>query len=372
MNKRNNREAKIIYGSEPVWDDVSSIKEDIDVTIERAFSWYWNVYRNDSMTHKKWVIEYSKGILSKDDVKFLKSNSSKLFSSMGHHCRMMSLGAPLSDKIRERVISSIRELVLTGKKTYEDKLSRGDIISVQDRIKKQVSEYLFHIEIKLDESVCFIKDGSKVTFSIERWLIDNKVKSAQAKMISEWFCGLSEELKITYFDKEPQLVEGYNFLTRTQLKKYMLLVQDIVSTCDRYATVVQVSKTTRRKKQKSPKKMVSSVKFLNDDEELKIKSVPPLKIIGAKKIWIYNVKYRTITYYVCDVFSDGLSVKGTTVCNFDKENSKSRKVRKPELYMKNVQSLGKRAMDNKYKQLKTKESIPTGRLNGNCVILGAV
>ena len=118
--------------------------------------------------------------------------------------------------------------------------------------------------------------------------------------------------------------------------------------------------------------MVSSVKFLDEDEELKIKSIPPVNIIGAKKIWIYNVKYRTITCYVCDVFSNGLSMKGTTVCNFDKEKSKSRKVRKPELYMNNVQSLGKRAMDNKYKQLKTKESIPTGRLNGNCIILGAI
>ena len=188
-------------------------------------------------------------------------------------------------------------------------------------------------------------------------------------MISDWFIRLLDELKRAYIDKDPELIEGYDFLSRSQLKKYMLLVQEIVDTCDHYSKVVSISKRTQKKKNKTPIKMVEKVKFLKEDSKLGIKSIPPIRLIGAKKVWIYNIKYRTIAYYTCDTFSDGLSIKGTTICNFDEEKSKSRKVRKPELYMKNIMSLGKRAMDNKYKQLKTKESIPTGRLNGNCIIL---
>jgi len=369
MTKRSNKEARIIYGSEPTWDNEFSSKDNVESAIEKALAWYWNVYRNDSLVHKKWVIEYSKSIISNDDVKFLKSNPSKLFSPIGHYCRMMSLSAPLSDLIRERVISSIKKLVSSGKVKYEEKKKKGKIVSVQDRIRKQVSEYLSYIEVKLDESVCFIKDGAGVRFSIERWLVDNKVKSIQSKMISDWFIRLLDELKRAYIDKDPELIEGYDFLSRSQLKKYMLLVQEIVDTCDHYSKVVSISKRTQKKKNKTPIKMVEKVKFLKEDSKLGIKSIPPIRLIGAKKVWIYNIKYRTIAYYTCDTFSDGLSIKGTTICNFDEEKSKSRKVRKPELYMKNIMSLGKRAMDNKYKQLKTKESIPTGRLNGNCIIL---
>ena len=69
---------------------------------------------------------------------------------------------------------------------------------------------------------------------------------------------------------------------------------------------------------------------------------------------------------------DGLSVKGTTIVGFDDKKSRERTVRKPEQIVKDCVGAGIRVINNRYNSLKTKESVPTGRINKNCVILQAL
>ena len=70
--------------------------------------------------------------------------------------------------------------------------------------------------------------------------------------------------------------------------------------------------------------------------------------------------------------SDGgtLSVKGTTILGFDVKESKTMTLRKPEDFFKDL-SMGKRALNGAFKKLTTKPTVPNGRVNEECVLLGA-
>ena len=65
-----------------------------------------------------------------------------------------------------------------------------------------------------------------------------------------------------------------------------------------------------------------------------------------------------------------LGVKGTTVLGFSLKDSVSFTLRKPEEFFKGL-SMGKRALNAAIKKLTTKASTPNGRINEECVLLGA-
>ena len=55
---------------------------------------------------------------------------------------------------------------------------------------------------------------------------------------------------------------------------------------------------------------------------------------------------------------------------FDVTDSKSMTLRKPEEFFKGL-AMGKRALTAAFKTLKTKPATPNGRINEECIILGA-
>jgi hypothetical protein len=66
-----------------------------------------------------------------------------------------------------------------------------------------------------------------------------------------------------------------------------------------------------------------------------------------------------------------LSVKGTTLQNFDEKKSFKKKIRKPELLSSVYRSTKLRSI-NAFSEIKTKPGVATGRINGDCVLLRAI
>jgi hypothetical protein len=63
-------------------------------------------------------------------------------------------------------------------------------------------------------------------------------------------------------------------------------------------------------------------------------------------------------------------VKGTTIIGISILESKAFTLRKPEEFFKGL-AMGKRALSNSIKTLKTKPSQPNGRINEETILLGA-
>lgn len=99
--------------------------------------------------------------------------------------------------------------------------------------------------------------------------------------------------------------------------------------------------------------------------ELKLKSELPVKIVGASEVWIYNTKYKKLQVYRS---LGALSIKGTTILNYDVATSGAKTMRKPEL-VTGFAGMTKRTLGTEFKNMKTKESAVNGRINEECIIL---
>ena len=109
------------------------------------------------------------------------------------------------------------------------------------------------------------------------------------------------------------------------------------------------------------------MKFAASNDELKLKSVSPTGIVGADELYCFNVKTRKLQVYKA---LDGmtLTVKGTTIMNFDMDKSSQKTVRKPET-VSGISDKGKRVCANFMKALTAKPNVPNGRINADTILI---
>lgn len=360
---------KIHYGEEPSWDELGDM--DIDSFLLRSYAWY-NAMSN-LKHYKNWCLEWMKeNNYDKEDISKVSRVDYRTFL-FGHNCRMLSNQVPLPEILIEKTKVHIREMITLGSrsKKVNTEVVEKPKISVQDRMKEQVIEYSGDINIILDTSLDEILAKKKPQLDVVKWLKDNEVKSIQSGMISLEFTSLLEELNMVYNKEDKQLMEGWSFLSRPQLKKYRDFVKNIVTTCEEYSTVLKKTRKPRRKKLQTKASLVRNVKYMIQTEDGKVQSVDPKQIIGAIKVITYNTKTDQFSIYEKTRMVDGLSIKGTTIVGVDNEKSVCRRVGKDKSIVKVASSSGIRSITNAYKNLKNKESVPSPRLNSNVVILQA-
>jgi hypothetical protein len=237
--------------------------------------------------------------------------------------------------------------------------------SIQQRMDEKAHELAGEIDGAIDDFI--LSKGKNADFSAKNYLLANNVAAPIAKRIGEFYVATSKELREAIAGDDKQLVEGYSHLSKRELKKFADFIDQIITDCNQ---AVQTAKATRAPRKRKPvplSKQVAKVKYMKEFAELKLKSAKPEDIIGAKEVWIYNTKYRKVQVYKSD---SGLAVKGTTLIGFDVVESKSMTLRKPEDFFKGL-AMTKRPLNAAFKTLKTKPATPNGRINEDCIILGA-
>ena len=116
------------------------------------------------------------------------------------------------------------------------------------------------------------------------------------------------------------VVNSYSNFTTSQMKKFILLVESMVTACNQQIQSVKVKKP-RTAKPVSPIKLVSKLKYLKEYVELKLKSIQPTAIITNSELWTYNTKYRKLAIYKAEK-GNKLTVKGTAIIGYDVTLSK--------------------------------------------------
>jgi hypothetical protein len=195
-----------------------------------------------------------------------------------------------------------------------------------------------------------------------------QAKAAHARIIKTFYSRNYDELVEAATTKDEQLKEGYAHLSKANLKKITLFYSEILSACDMLAQEAKVNKKPRAKKPTDKAKVVAKMKYLKQDEKLKLVSINPQDIIGAKELWIYNVKSRKLGKYVAGEFND-LGVKGTTVIGFDPIKSVQKTLRKPEEQLKEFKAAGKVQLRKFLDDIKAVDIRLNGRFNEDTVLL---
>ena len=124
----------------------------------------------------------------------------------------------------------------------------------------------------------------------------------------------------------------------------------------------------RKKKNKPAQMQIKNLKFKESDSTLKLVSILPTAIIAAPTLITFNTESRKVAIYYAKN-TDGLSVKGTTIQNFDPEKSKMKTLREPEEIIEHLIGTSVNRFEKVFVGIKAKESVPNRRLNEDTLLL---
>ena len=234
--------------------------------------------------------------------------------------------------------------------------------TVQENMEAKVRDLLGEVDHAID-----LWDTDK--FDMYSYLTDNKVSSAVASKIPSHYTDLQLEIQDAILGTDPQLKEGYSFMNMSEKKGFLNFVTKIILDTERYADNNKPIRKPRKGKAISAVKLVSKLSYLEHDPINKIKSIDPSKIVGSKQLWLFNSKTNEIIKYDQSDRA-GLSVKGTTIQNFNEKTSSSKKLGvKTEQFIDRILDAGSIVLNKVMSEINSKASKVTGRVNNNMIIL---
>ena len=167
---------------------------------------------------------------------------------------------------------------------------------------------------------------------------------------------------------DPQLVEGYSNFTGVKLKRTLAWYDKMFSDVDNYLKLKAQDKKPRKRKAISADKLVGKLKYLKESKELGIASIKATDIVNAEQVWVFNVKTRKLGRYVAESGSQ-LSIKGTTILNFDAVQSVAKTLRKPKEQITEMMKAGKVNLRKYLDGIKATSIKLNGRINADTLLL---
>ena len=371
------------YGTEPEFKEQPTV-EGRTSALSSGLRWYSRFFgRKDA---KELLIQYTEFKGNPEQGKLLrKVEDSEITMSLCWLARMNMRGLVLTDEEQTKVNNELARLTETFTNPKLVKVSMTSVAkeevketstnrpNVQEIMREKASEVAGELEGIFDE---YIKDGAKASHSFK--IIDEVKKknilSQHISIISDVWKKKLAEFSLVLEGKDSDLVQGYAFLTKTQVKNIVKFIEQVLSELNSYISVKKTTRAPRARKPVSVEKQVSKLKYLRSfkDEALKLDltSVHPTKLHGASEAWVYDTAKRKLHHYVADEYSKTFTVKGNTILGFDTRNSEMKTLRKPTEQLKEI--MGSKPAARKYfKDIKSVSTVPNGRFNDNLIILKA-
>ena len=355
---------------EPTWETRTQPCSQFDLV--HAFQWY--NHHKDNKDARKYLIEYLvKNNLITEPQRQAASYLNDSWNIVdGWLARCLSRGAWVPDSVynnfcdnripqmKERLDAIVRERQLDLPQVQDT----SNVISIQERVTAKADTFIMELESKFDD-VWHKQSGE--TFVPYTWMVENEVKPMHASKIAEYFKkraadwiaiieSKDEYVKESYPRPRKEMIEGAKFFTA------------VATDAEKLASNKNAARKPRKKKPVSFEKKVKNLKFKKDDTENKLVSIDPVKIMGAEKLWIYNVKTRKLGVYVA-TDQAGLGVKGSGIENYKYSESISKTLRKPKDVLDRVLNGGKIVLRKVMGEINSKPSELNGRINKDTILL---
>jgi hypothetical protein len=240
--------------------------------------------------------------------------------------------------------------------------------SIQERVRDASMLMTEEIETAIENFQTDPEAFDPKAFKILNVLKAKQAKAAHARIIREFYTRDLDELVEAATTKDEQLKEAYSHLSKVQLRKITAFYQEIVSACEMLAQEAKVNRKPKAKKAVPAEKIVAKLKYKKADEPLKLVSINPADILGAKELWTYNTKSRKLGKYIASEFAD-LGVKGTSIINFDENKSVQKTLRKPIDQLKEFKAAGKVALRKFLDDINAVDTKMNGRINEEIMLL---
>ena len=329
---------------------------------EYALALNWYNAMCDTGDAREYINDYLVKRGRKAEVKLLaKLENHWVPTTVAWRCRMLDRGyeVPAEGGFLEAKLAEALGRVVKAEQEALETPESGSKRSIQDRIKERQGEIIGDIEELLDQ-------GNE--FELYDWLKSKAIPASYCPAIVDYYAPCLDELLEAYEGKCPQLKEAYAHLGKKGLKERILFFNKIIDDVQRYGNVTKKVRKPSKPRTISMDKKLKNLKFQKENNEYKIASINPEKIIGAQELWTFNTKYKIVTVFRA-IDRGGLQVKGTSIINYDEKTSASKGTgRKPEIVLDKIQSSGKIVLKKLMDELKVSKQLQV-RINENTVLM---
>ncbi len=267
---------------------------------------------------------------------------------------------------------SISRILEEGKNDVEEEEDTSKPMipaaTIQDRLRETAGKMTEEIDYALDEFSMDPETFDPKAIKVINLLKAKEAKAAHARIIKGFYTRTYDELQEAQQGECEQLKEAYGHLSKPQLKKLIAFYHEIISACDMLGQEAKVNRKPRAKKAQPKEKIVAKLKYAKTNEQLKLVSINPAEIIGAKELWVYNTKSRKLGKYVASEYLE-LGVKGTSITGFNENSSVQKTLRKPEEQLKEFKAAGKVQLRKFLDDIRAVDIKLNGRINEDIILL---
>jgi len=358
-------------GDEPSWTEQSEMAN-LKIEEIRALNWY--NYFCDSKQAKTFLVEYMSSVgRPKDEISLVASGDSAIPNQLGWVARMMCNGYEPSTSFKTFFVREFKTVLLKTKKVKQNKVAEVTVasvpvVSIQDRIRDKASEEIGEVEGLIDD---YILSECKSNIDLQSYFKSRNLSAVVLKRMCEFFIVRSKEFDDVMNTTDPFIKEAYSNFSKVELRRLREFINAIVTETNRVAVENKPTRKTRKTKQKPAAVVAAKVQYLKEYSDLGLKSILPEKIIGSQQVWLYNTKTKLLGMYNADN-AKGLTIKGTTIQNINVESSSGKRLRKPEVVIKDVLAGGKITLKKLLDSLSTKPVELTGRINSDTIIVRVI
>ena len=361
-------------GPEPMF----AVQPDEDrrrVALMRSFTWYGRFYGKKEA--KEFLAQYLDLRERPQEAKIMrKIDEKECINTLAWLARMELRGLELSETESDTLQNEIKRLLETINKPevieaiVPDAPTRPNI---QEILKDKAREAAGELEGLFDEYITS-GAGSKHTLRPIDEVAKKNVMPQHISLLTDVWKKKLNEIEEVIKGTDSQLVQGYSYLTKTQLKNVVKFIELVIGDLNSYISVKKAAKAPRARKAVPVEKQVAKLKYLKTFKDtaskLDLMSISPIKLHGASEAWVYDTAKRKLHHYIADDYSKTFTVKGSTLLGFDSAQSEVKTLRKPAEQIKEV--MGSKPAARKYfKDIKAVSTTPNGRFNDAMIILKA-
>ena len=366
----------------PVWEGCETWDEG---RFYKHFRDSMNYYRLESeiKTYKPTVIKWmtDTGCTKSDIAAFKKVKDNRVGTTMGAVAACLNRGMTPQradfNKGRdtaEWLRNEISRVINEGKDDTEgeEKVEvKKDVYTptIQERLREVAIGMTEEIEKAYESFQTDPENFDPKAFKVLNLLKSQQAKAAHARIIRDFYArDLAELEELASGNGCEQLREGYSHRSKKQIKAFIAFLTEIKNACEMLAQEAKVNRAPRKTKAVSKDKLVAKLKYMKTNEPLKLVSINPTDIIGAKELWVYNTKSRKLGKYVANEYQD-LAVKGTSIMNFSEALSICKTLRKPEEKLKEFKAAGKVQLRKFLEDINATDTRMNGRINEEIILL---
>ena len=364
-------------GPEPMF----AVQPDPDrrrVALMRSFTWYGRFYGKKDA--KEFLAQYLDLRERPQEAKIMrKVDEKECINTLCWLARMELRGLELSETESDTLQNEIKRLLESVHKpqvinaTATGAPEAPSRPNIQDILKDKAREAGGELEGLFDEYITS-GAGSKHTLRPIDEVAKKNVMPQHISLLTEVWKKKLNEIEEVIKGTDSQLVQGYQHLTKTQLKNIVKFIELVINDLNSYISVKKAAKAPRARRAVPVEKQVAKLKYLKTFKDtaskLDLVSISPIKLHGASEAWVYDTAKRKLHHYIADEYSKTFTVKGSTLLGFDTAQSEVKTLRKPGEQIKEV--MGSKPAARKYfKDIKAVSTTPNGRFNEGMIILKA-